>query len=127
MNQMSGWWDSDLCPHLELATPSGEVFDLIVDSGFNGALMLPAAIIQKLGWQQRGTIQNILADGSTLKTATFKGEILWFGVAMHVVVQATDHHEGLLGTELFQGCVVELELDANRVTFRRKPTRKRKP
>lgn len=127
MKQMSGWWDSDLSPHLELATPSGEVLDVIVDSGFNGELMLLAAIIQKLGLQQRGTIQNILADGSTLKTETFKGEILWFGVAMRVVVQATDYHEGLLGTELFQGCKVELDLDANRVTFRRKSAIKQKP
>jgi hypothetical protein len=82
MIQMSGWWDSDLSPHLELATPSGEVFDLIVDSGFNGELMLPVAIIQKLGLQQRGTIQNTLADGSTLKTETFMGNTLvWRGDA----------------------------------------------
>jgi clan AA aspartic protease len=127
MNQMSGWWDSDLSPHLELATPTGEVLDVIVDSGFNGELMLPNTTIQKLGWQQRGTIQNTLADGSILQTQTFMGEILWFGVAMRIVMQATDYHEGLLGTELFQGCIVELDLDADRVTFRKKPIKKQKP
>lgn len=84
MNQMSGWWDSDLCPHVELATPGGEVFDLIVDSGFNGEVMLPIAIIQKLGLQQRGTIQNILADGSTLKSETFMGK--YFGSGRRCVL-----------------------------------------
>jgi hypothetical protein len=86
--------------------------------------MLPNTTIQKLGLQQRGTIQNTLADGSILQTQTFMGEILWFGVAMRIVVQATDC---LLGTELFQGCIVELDLDANRVTFRKEPAKKQKP
>ncbi len=126
MNQMSGWWDADLSPHLELATPTGEVFDFIVDSGFNCELMLPRTVINKLGLRKRGTMQYILADGSTLVTETFMGEILWFGKAISVVVQATDHIEGLLGTELFQGCIVELDLDANRVIFRKKTTKARK-
>ena len=126
MKQMTGWWDADLSPHLELSTATGESFEPIVDSGFNGALMLPITIIKKLRWEKRGTIQNTLADGSTLKAETFAGEILWFGVPIRILVQSTDHNEGLLGTELFQGCIVELDPDANRVIFRKKPTRARK-
>ena len=120
MKLMTGWWDADLSPHLELSTLTGASIDLIVDSGFNGELMLPMAIIKKLGLEKRGTIQNTLADGSTLKAETFAGEILWFGVPMRILVQPTNHDEGLLGTELFQGCVVELDLDADRVLFRKK-------
>lgn len=125
MKQMTGWWDADLSPHLELSTPTGESFEPIVDSGFNGALMLPITIIKKLRWEKRGTIQNTLADGSTLKAETFAGEILWFGVPIRILVQSTDHNEGLLGTELFQGSIVELDPDANRVIFRKKAAHKR--
>ncbi|NOT61567.1 MAG: hypothetical protein HOP19_15225 [Acidobacteria bacterium] len=32
--------------------------------------------------------------------------------------------EGLLGTKLFQGCKVELDSDADVVSFRKKPVRK---
>jgi hypothetical protein len=46
---------------------------------------------------------------------------------MRVVVQATDYHEGLIGTELFQGCIVELDLDADYVTFRKKPIKNKSP
>jgi len=38
-----------------------------------------------------------------------------------VLIQATHSDEGLLGTELFQGCKVELDTDAGLVVFRRKP------
>lgn len=126
MKQMTGWWGVDLSPYLAISTPTGESFDPIVDSGFNGALMLPITIIKRLGWEKRGTIQNTLADGSTLKAETFAGEILWFGTLIRILVQSTDHNEGLLGTELFQGCIVELDPDANRVIFHKKPARTRK-
>jgi clan AA aspartic protease len=123
MKLMTGWWDTDLSPHLELSTPMGEVLDLVVDSGFNGELMLPITVIRKLGLKKIGTIQNILADGSTLKAETFVGEVLWFGSGLRVLVQSTGHNEGLLGTELFQGSKVELDLDAGRVVFRKKSSR----
>lgn len=125
MKRLNGWWDADLSPRLEISTSAGEVLDLVVDSGFNGELTLPVSLIKKLGLKKRGFIYNRLADGSTVRTATFAGEILWFGQRMPVLVQATPSDEGLLGTELFQGCKVELDPDADVVIFRKKPARRR--
>lgn len=122
-----GWWDGDLSPHLEISTSSGVRLDLIVDSGFNGAVTLPLALIKKLRLKKRGHVYNRLADGSVVSMPSFKGEILWFGQRMQVLVQGADAgNEGLLGTELFQGCVVELDLDADHVLFRKKSSRARK-
>ena len=123
MKQATGWWDSDLSPHLEIFTPTSESLDLIVDSGFNGELMLPVSLIKKLRLKRRGLISNQLADGSTVEAETYAGEILWFGRRKRVLAQATNSEESLLGTELFQGCKVELDPDADYVVFRKKSSR----
>ncbi len=123
---MQGWWDAELSPHIEILLPTGEVIDLVVDSGCNAEVVLPKSLITKLGLKNDGSIFSRLADGSVLEVGVYIGEILWFGQKREVRIQATDSHEGYLGTELFQGCIVELDLDENRVIFRKKTTKARK-
>ncbi len=122
---LQGWWTDELSPHLEILLPTGECFDVVVDSGFNGALMLPAATLKSLGLHDAGPIQSELADGSRVWTSLYAGEIVWFGQPKQVWIQATNSDEGLLGTKLFQGCKVELDPDADVVSFRKKPVRQR--
>lgn len=120
MKSVNGWWTTELSPHLEILTPTGESLDLVVDSGFNGELILPVALINKLGLREEGPVQAELADGSIIWTTLYAGEILWFGQRKQVWIQATNSDEGLLGTQLFQGCKVELDPDADLVVFRKK-------
>lgn len=126
MKQVKGWWSSDLSPHLEISTPTGESLDLIVDSGFNEELTLPESLIEELELERFGPGEVELADGSVVRTEIYLGEILWFGQRKQVLVQATKSEEGLLGTELFQGCKVELDPDADLVVFRKKSSRVRR-
>lgn len=124
--RLQGWWDAHLSPHLAVTLATGEKLDLVVDSGFNGEIVLPQSLIRKLRLVRDGWMFVELADGSLVRTKTFFGEILWFGQALAVRIQATDSDEGLLGTELFQGCVVELDPDADHVLFRKKSSNVRK-
>ena len=125
LRRMQGWWDAELSPHIELHLPTGEAIDVVVDSGCNGEVVLPKPFITQLGLKNDGSIFSRLADGRVLEVEVYIGEILWFGQRREVRIQATDSHEGYLGTELFRGCIVELDLDADRVSFRKKPARKR--
>ncbi|NOT63153.1 MAG: hypothetical protein HOP19_23335 [Acidobacteria bacterium] len=124
--RLRGWWDKHLSPHLAVVMETGEKLDLIVDSGFNGELVLPKPLILQLGLPDDGTMFSVLADGSVVETGVHLGEIVWFGQAREVRIQATDADDGLLGTELFQGCLVELDPDANHVLFRKKSGKPRK-
>lgn len=126
VQRLEGWWDSHLSPYLAVALATGEELDLVVDSGFNGEVVLPKLLIAKLGLPDDGTMFSLLADGSVVETEVHIGEIVWFGQTREVRIQATDSDEGLLGTELFQGCIVELDPDADRVIFRKKLSRVRK-
>jgi clan AA aspartic protease len=127
VRRLQGWWDSDLSPHLKVGLATGEELDLIVDSGFNGEVVLPKLLINQLGLPSDGTMFSRLADGSVVETEVHIGEIIWFGQILEVRIQATDSHEGLLGTELFQGCVVEFDPDDNQVVFRKKSGKAHKP
>ena len=123
MKKMTGWWDAGLSPYLQISMSGGTTFEVVVDSGFNGTLMLPLSQIKKLRLTKSSYIYNRLADGSVIRTPTYIGEILWFGQKTPILIQANDADEGLLGTELFQGCKVELDPDANVVSFRKKSKR----
>ncbi len=118
--RLRGWWDEHLSPHLAVAMATGENLDLVVDSGFNGELILPKPLLIRLGLPDDGTMFSVLADGSVVETEVHIGEIVWFGQTREVRIQATDADEGLLGTELFRGCVVELDPDTDHVLFRKK-------
>jgi hypothetical protein len=78
MKQLQGWWTDDLSPHLEILTSAGEPLDVVVDSGFNGELMLPVSLIEQLGLDEAGPVETELADGSTVWTTLYAGEIRWF-------------------------------------------------
>ena len=45
---------------------------------------------------------------------------------MQLWIQANEADEGLLGTEMFRGCTVELDPDADLVVFRKKPVPRRR-
>jgi clan AA aspartic protease len=120
MKLMQGWWGPNLTPYIQVSTPTGELLNLIVDSGFNGELILPKSLVKKLGLKRRGSTAVELADGSTVLAPTYRGTILWFGRRKVVAVHTTKADEGLLGTELFRGCTVELDPDTDRVLFRKK-------
>jgi clan AA aspartic protease len=96
------------------------LLNLIVDSGFNGELVLPEPLAKKLRFKRHGSTAVELADGSTVLAPTYRGTILWFGRRKAVAVHTTKADEGLLGTQLFRGCTVELDPDKDRVIFRKK-------
>ena len=64
---------------LRVRGPAGAVadVDVVVDTGFTGALVLPAAVVAALGlpWRSGGTA--VLADGSTHQTDYYEAELEW--------------------------------------------------
>lgn len=64
--------------------------EAVVDTGFNGSLTLPRALITMLdlAWRRRG--RAILADGSESIFDIHEAIILWNGQARRVAVDAAD-------------------------------------
>lgn len=86
---------------LRVRGPGGLVadVDLVVDTGFTGALVLPAAVVAALGlpWRSGGTA--VLADGSTHQTDYYEAELEW-GPGWVAVLAMSVGPEALLGMRL---------------------------
>lgn len=71
--KLEGVFDAQLAPRLRLATSRHLILDLVVDTGFNGELVLPRKLIRQLKWPLKGQVRVELADGSVVLTDVYEG------------------------------------------------------
>lgn len=76
--------------------------DVVVDTGFNGALTLPTGIIGMLGLPFRRTGRALLADGSEVLFDVYEAIVDWDGQARRISVDAAET-DPLLGMALLEG------------------------
>jgi clan AA aspartic protease len=79
-----------------------EEVDAIIDTGFDGWLSLPPAVIGQLGlvWRRRG--RALLADGSESIFDIYDGTVIWDGQPRHIAVDEADTIP-LVGMALLEG------------------------
>jgi clan AA aspartic protease len=69
----------EACLRVRLRGPSGQILrvNAVIDTGYNGSLTLPPALIAQLGlpWHRRG--RAILADGSASVYDIYAGIVVW--------------------------------------------------
>jgi clan AA aspartic protease len=71
-----------------------------IDTAFNGCLVFPYEMIQKLALQQEAATEAVLADGSRVTLESFACYIEWFGAVRCAQVIGNNGKLPLLGTEL---------------------------
>lgn len=90
--------------HLPVRGPAGQErgVEAIIDTGFDGSLTLPPALIATLGlaWRRRG--RAMLADGSESLFDIHEATVVWNGVPRRIAVDAADT-DPLLGMLLLHG------------------------
>ena len=83
-------------------------FEVVLDTGFTGWLMLPEVEIARLGLTNRGERQGILASGNAEDFAYYQTSVLWHGRLRTIeVFQSID--QPLLGMELLEGSRVAVD------------------
>ncbi len=78
----------------------GRKFDVLVDTGFNGDLMLPREFIKELRLSQTGIANYILADGGRSSTDVFEVELDWLGKSRVASVVSAETDIALLGMRM---------------------------
>ncbi len=71
-----------------------------IDTAFNGFLVFPQEMIEKLGFQQEAATDAVLADGSRVTLESFACYVEWFGGLTRAQVIGNTGRLPLLGTEL---------------------------
>lgn len=117
--KIEGSFDESLTPRIELVS-SRRKLSVVVDTGFNGELMLPQRLLRRLGFEFSMKSEAELADGSIVETTIYRGRIDWFGKEQTIQAVATDSEDTLLGTGMLFGLTLFMDLDENKVVLERK-------
>ena len=95
-------------PLIRLAI-KGKSIELLLDTGFNGHLMLPQTLIDKLELEQIGVSDYLTASGEEKLTNVYKVELKFFDEEVEIPILSTDANFSLAGMELFHECKIIIE------------------
>lgn len=87
-------------------------FNVVLDTGFNGDLVLPPAAIQRLGLVQAVVFKATLANGQEVYLDGFETTALWHNRPRRLIVLEPGN-EALLGMNLLAGSRVTLDVEAD--------------
>jgi len=108
---MQGYYSSGL-PFLRVRMGSQNIESLL-DTGFNGELLLSVKRIKELNLRRLGFAEYITADGSVMDSEIFSAEIEWFSALREVSVLSSPSNFALLGMGLLQDVKTVLEPSKN--------------
>jgi len=89
---------------LQVMGAQGQVLDItvVIDTGYNGALSLPQALVSALSLPQAASREVTLGDASRKVFAFYTAKVLWDGVRRKVRILCVEG-DPLLGTALLDG------------------------
>jgi clan AA aspartic protease len=103
MAREEGSVNARLEPWLHVRATSGERIECLIDTGFNGGLMLPRSTAQKLNLTILGRVPIIGVGRTRLVADIAELAVEWLGQSRAVEVIIGDEDDSLLGTQLLDG------------------------
>ena len=94
----------------------------LIDTGFDGALMLSLPAALQIGLRLSNMVQVELADGSIKQEFVFEAKVLLDGETIPVDVLLTSSDENLVGTALLQNQSLRIDFKSQVITLNLSPT-----
>jgi clan AA aspartic protease len=104
---------------IEIRFVPGEAFECVVDTGFDGALILPASVVKRLALPVVARLLFELVGGARMSADVALGEIEWLGERRIVEVIMSEGNDALIGTEIFEGTKLVVDYANRLVTISR--------
>ncbi len=96
-------------PFLQIDVEGKEV-EALLDTGFNGHLMLPQIIIDELALDQIGISDYITASGGRNLTKVYKGKVMFLDEHVDIPILSTEAKIVLAGFALFKNCRIVIDM-----------------
>lgn len=89
----------------------------MIDTGYNGEIILPISSIRDMNLEFLGTIDSELANGEIVDTELYKSRMKWFNEIREITVGASQSEDILLGTLLLANCRLEVDFKQRLVSI----------
>ncbi|MDO8452000.1 MAG: hypothetical protein Q7S76_03980 [bacterium] len=97
---------------------SKQIIEALIDTGFNGELLLPLQIAIPLGLQLAGAASYRLADGSISQQMLFTANIGWGTTNRPTTVSVVNSGTALIGGGLLHGYVLLVDFKKRQLTIK---------
>jgi clan AA aspartic protease len=116
MAREDGSVNAQLEAWLRVQSTNGEIIECLIDTGFNGALVLSRSEAARLNLIVLGRVTIIGVGRARMVADIAELEIEWLGQTRAVEVIISDGDDSLLGTELLDGSRLVIDYSAYTVT-----------
>lgn len=97
-----------------------EVLECIVDTGFDGALILPGDVAERLRLPVVARLAFELVGGARMTADVALGDIEWLGQRRTVEIILSEGNDSLIGTEMFEGCRLLIDYTSRSLSISQK-------
>jgi clan AA aspartic protease len=102
---------------IEVRLSSGEAIECVVDTGFDGGLMLPRAFADHLQFPIIGRLAFEMVGGTRMFARVGLANIEWLDEVRQIEIVVSDGSDALIGTELLTGTTLNIDYAAHVVTI----------
>lgn len=93
-------------------------FQAVLDTGFNGYLSVPEAVVQKSGWTFVGYEEYEIATGDRVRERVYLGEVIFDRQRLTTHVVTSHAEDVLIGTRLLSDKTLRIDFKKRMVWIR---------
>jgi clan AA aspartic protease len=109
MAEEKGIVNNNLEAVLEIRLTSGSVIECVIDTGFNGSLLLPRNFVETNSMFFIGSEEIELVEEITAEIDTALADIKWLDEEFSARIFVSEADETLIGTEMLIDSVLEID------------------
>lgn len=94
---------------LRIELNDGSSIDCVLETGFNGNLILPKNFVEKYTSVIPLRVRIELAEGKTAEVGMTTVDVKWLGDEFSINILVSDAEESLIGTEMLIDSVLEID------------------
>ena len=109
MAEEKGLVNENLEAVLPIRLANGAVIECVLDTGFNGSLLLPKEFVEANSMLFAGREEVVLVEEISAEIDTAIAEAVWLGETFSIRVLISETGEALIGTQMLVGAVLEID------------------
>jgi clan AA aspartic protease len=109
MAQEKGFVTENLESVMKIQLVNGSEIECVIDTGFNGFLLLPRKFIEDNSMRFVGIESVTMVEQNTTEIEVASGIINWLGKRLSVRILVSETGESLIGTEMLIGTILEID------------------